>query len=113
MGSSFDTVLAVYTGVRVSALTPVASNDDNAGGTNSRLTFVAAAGAVYHIAVDGNRTESANPASTTSGDVVLNWAQSTLPTISSFSPPSGGPGASVTINGANFTGASAVRFNGA
>jgi hypothetical protein len=34
------------------------------------------------------------------------------PTISSFSPTSGGVGTSVTINGTNLTGASAVRFNG-
>jgi len=112
VGSSFDTVLAVYTGASVGALTLIASGDDTAGGTNSRLTFVAAAGTVFHIAVDGTRTESANPASARSGSVVLNWTQSTLPTISSFSPPSGAPGASVIINGANFTGATAVRFNG-
>ncbi len=34
------------------------------------------------------------------------------PYISDFSPPSGGSGAAVTINGANFTGVTAVRFNG-
>ena len=34
------------------------------------------------------------------------------PSISSFSPGSGGPGTSVTITGANFTGATAVSFNG-
>ncbi|HEX8409763.1 MAG TPA: S8 family serine peptidase [Thermoanaerobaculia bacterium] len=34
------------------------------------------------------------------------------PSISSFSPTSGGVGTSVTVNGSNFTGASAVRFNG-
>jgi hypothetical protein len=34
------------------------------------------------------------------------------PTISSFTPPSGPVGTSVTLSGTNFTGASAVRFNG-
>jgi len=34
------------------------------------------------------------------------------PTISGFSPASGGVGTSVTITGANFSGASSVRFNG-
>jgi hypothetical protein len=51
-GSSFDTVLAVYTGTSVSALTAVASNDDS-GGLQSKVTFVATAGVTYRIAVDG------------------------------------------------------------
>jgi subtilisin family serine protease len=34
------------------------------------------------------------------------------PTISSFSPTSGGVGTTVTINGTNFTGATSVKFNG-
>ncbi len=65
VGSSFDTVLAVYTGTSVSVLTPVASNDD-ASGTASRVTFDTVAGAVYRIAVAGTGGSS--------GDVVLNWA---------------------------------------
>jgi hypothetical protein len=53
-GSNFDTLLAVYTGTSVSALTPVASNDDAGGGTvSSRVTFAATAGRQYQIAVDG------------------------------------------------------------
>ena len=34
------------------------------------------------------------------------------PTISSFSPTSGGVGTSVSISGTNFTGATSVKFNG-
>src|SRR4029450_4176338 len=34
------------------------------------------------------------------------------PTITSFSPTSGPVGATVTINGTNFTGATSVKFNG-
>ncbi|MHB9007987.1 MAG: S8 family serine peptidase [Limisphaerales bacterium] len=112
VGSGFDTLLAVYTGSSVGALTLIASGDDTLGGTNSRLAFVASAGTVYRVAVDGFRGEGSTAASASSGNVVLNWAASTMPTISGFSPPSGAPGASVTITGANFTGATAVRFNG-
>jgi hypothetical protein len=51
-GSSFDTVLAVYTGLTVSNLSLVAANDDF-NGTQSRVEFQAAAGTTYHIAVGG------------------------------------------------------------
>jgi hypothetical protein len=50
-GSSFDTVLAVYTGSAVASLTQVAKDDDSAGSAASRLTFIAAAGVPYQIAV--------------------------------------------------------------
>src|SRR5438552_2711315 len=52
-GSTFNTLLAVYTGSQVSGLTPVASNDDYGGGTQSKLTFQAQQGTTYFIAVDG------------------------------------------------------------
>jgi hypothetical protein len=56
LGGEFDTLLGVYTGPAVDSLTEVASNDDAGGcgtGTQSRLTFTAAAGTTYMIAVDG------------------------------------------------------------
>jgi hypothetical protein len=54
-GSSFDTLLGVYTGSSVTTLTSIAQNDDDpAGGTTtSKVTFNAIAGTVYQIAVDG------------------------------------------------------------
>jgi len=51
-GSSFDTVLAVYRGSAVNALTEVASNDDYSG-LQSRVSFAATAGTQYQIAVAG------------------------------------------------------------
>lgn len=52
-GSSFDTVLAVYRGSTLTALTEVASNDDAGGAFTSSLSFMATAGTTYQVAVDG------------------------------------------------------------
>ena len=65
-GSSFDTLLAVYTGTSLGALTIVAANDDEVSGLfTSQVQFNAAAGTSYNIAVDG--LGSAN------GNIVLSW----------------------------------------
>lgn len=56
IGSSFDTVLAIYSGAAVNALTNVASNDDidlNGGNYQSRVIFNGVAGTQYQIAVAG------------------------------------------------------------
>jgi hypothetical protein len=57
-GSTFDTILAVYTGPSVSALTLIANNDDHNAGITSQVSFFATAGTVYQIAVDGYGTAS-------------------------------------------------------
>ena len=51
-GSKFDTLLAIYTGSTVLALTQVASNDQFTDNT-SQVVFMAVAGTTYAIAVDG------------------------------------------------------------
>ena len=67
MGSGFDTVLGVYTGTAVNALTLVAGNDDiSASDLDSRVTFAVTAGVTYRIAVDGYGGAS--------GPVTLNWS---------------------------------------
>src|SRR5213078_3514389 len=54
LGSTFDTLLAVYTGGTVSGLSVVASNDDISLNFNeSQTIFTAVAGTTYRIAVDG------------------------------------------------------------
>ena len=64
--SSFDTVLAVYTGAAPESFVEVASNDDrNAVDWTSEVTFSAVAGTTYHIAVDSYRGSAY-------GDIVLN-----------------------------------------
>jgi thiol-disulfide isomerase/thioredoxin len=54
-GSSFDTVLAVYTGSSLLSLIEVASNDDDPEleVLTSKVAFNAVAGQTYQIAVDG------------------------------------------------------------
>jgi Ca2+-binding RTX toxin-like protein len=54
LGSAFDTLLAVYTGAAVGALTPVAANDDDPGaGGVSTVSFAVSNGVTYKVAVDG------------------------------------------------------------
>lgn len=67
LGSSFNTLLAVYTGSSVSSLTSVASDSGSLGNGASRVIFSASSGTTYRIAVDGNNGAM--------GNVVLNWLQ--------------------------------------
>ena len=60
-GSGFDTLLGVYLGGSVNALSQLTSNDDDpAGGRSSRVNFTATAGTSYRIAVDGYNGEAGN-----------------------------------------------------
>ena len=52
-GSTFDTLIGVYTGSSISALSLVASIDDHGVLVTSRVRFYASAGTQYQIAVDG------------------------------------------------------------
>ena len=52
-GSSFDTLLAVYTGAELNALAVAAADQDIDGFGGSEVTFLAKAGTTYQIAVDG------------------------------------------------------------
>ncbi|HEX2269886.1 MAG TPA: DUF4214 domain-containing protein, partial [Pyrinomonadaceae bacterium] len=72
-GSGFDTVLGVYTGNAVNALTPVGKNDDVDPGVTltSSVQFTATAGTVYRIAVDGFDN---NNSGGDIGAVTLNWS---------------------------------------
>ncbi len=63
-GSSFDTVVAVYTGTDVAELTTLGHDDNSGAGQASQLTVRVLPDSVYYIAVDGYNG--------TSGDVQLN-----------------------------------------
>jgi hypothetical protein len=76
-GSSFDTLLAVYTGSMLTNLVPVASNDDvSTNQATSSVTFSADAGTIYQIAVDGFNGEP--------GDIQLHIA---MPNVFWLDPP--------------------------
>jgi hypothetical protein len=88
-GSGFDTVLAVYIGEDVAALTPVTADDNGAGGLASWVRFAVSAGQEYQIAVDGRGAAS--------GPIFLSWSLSPacpLPRPPARpSPPDGAEGA--------------------
>ena len=68
-GSDFDTLLAVYTGSSVTALTPVAANDDAGKGIEqSMVSFRATQGVEYRLAVDGFAGKT--------GTILLQWLPS-------------------------------------
>ncbi|MDT7602571.1 MAG: hypothetical protein QOF61_568, partial [Acidobacteriota bacterium] len=71
--STFDTVLAIYTGSNVGALTPVAKNDDiSSTNHTSSVQFNAVSGTTYQIAVDGYTSGD-------DGSISLNWNTSVIP----------------------------------
>ena len=59
-GSTFNTLLGVYTGAAVNGLTQVAANDDNSsrGDGTSQVKIGVTAGTVYQIAVDGKNGQT-------------------------------------------------------
>lgn len=69
-GSAFDTVLGVYTGSAVDALTGVAKDDQSGGANTSALTFNPAMGTTYYIQV-GSWASSG-------GAYTLNWSSVAL-----------------------------------
>jgi hypothetical protein len=98
-GSTFDTVLAVYTGNAVNSLTAVGRNDDGAScpdGTEDRsfVAFPTAAGTTYRIAVDGFEQSA--------GAVTLNWVLRTAPANDPFARARTIRGARGRVAGTNF-----------
>ncbi len=94
-GSSFDTILAVYTDSQVGdLLTPVIGNsDDGSSGKNSGVTFRAISETRYYIAVDGYYGAC--------GDVVLNRKIANRPSNDDFASAAeltGASGQSIASN---------------
>ncbi len=71
-GSDFDTLLAIYTGEALASLQPVAANDNvSFSETTSAVTFTAARGRTYHIAVDGKQLFEEGVLKTSQGEIRL------------------------------------------
>jgi hypothetical protein len=87
LGSTFNTLLGVYTGSAVSSLTTIASNDDIDpvnGILQSRVTFSATGLMRYWIAIDGFNGAT--------GDTTLNWNLVASASVASLSPDQQTPG---------------------
>jgi hypothetical protein len=67
-GSAFDTLLAVYTGTKVTDLTLVTKDDDRGGFYTSSLRFNAVRGSRYQIQLDGFGLEG------TGGEFTVCWS---------------------------------------
>jgi hypothetical protein len=74
VGSTFDTVMGLYTGISVSQLTTIASNDDafeGVPGGYSQIVQAVRSNQTYHVAVDGYDGQS--------GAVFLSYSFVTVP----------------------------------
>jgi Calx-beta domain len=115
-GSSYDTLLAVYTGNSVGGLTSIVKNDDiAAGNTASSVTFNATAGVVYRIAVDGYNGGS----SAATGNIVLNWNETNCGVVTpatvqfnqaSYSVSEGTGFINIVVTRTDTTGAATVKY---
>ncbi len=96
LGSSFDTVLAVYTGTSVGGLTAVASNDNSSPTVlDSTVSFSTVKGTIYRIVVDGK--------SGASGVIQLSASlvATLTPVNDTFAAATVLTGTSFTVNGSN------------
>lgn len=103
--SAIDTVLAVYTGSAVNALSAVRSNNDSAAcGASSRqssLSFSALEGTTYRFAVDGAAAFGFPPGPPAMGATTLNWSLTAPPANDDFADAQAIAGASGSVSGTN------------
>ncbi|BCM89738.1 thermophilic serine proteinase [Abditibacteriota bacterium] len=118
-GHAYDTHMTVYTGSQIDGLDWINQNDDDGSLPTSKVTFSAEAGTTYVIRIDGvgpNTYDSVKAYNYIHGIVNLTWSLGgspiSGPTITGFTPASGGAGTSVTINGTNLGGTTDVYFDG-
>ena len=103
-GSTFDTLLGIYTGTTIAGLARLADNDDAGGGLWSRVAITVTSGTSYAIAIDGyggtrgattlNRSfaEAGVPSAPTNATGTAGNAQ----IIASWSAPASNGGSTIT-----------------
>ncbi len=106
--TTFDSLLAVFTGDQQERLVAVATNDNYASSQNSRVSFEAFAGTNYSVLVAGKDSYDLSK----SGNFQLRWYPTPPPVITGFTPTSAYPGQTITLNGTNFSGATRVLIHG-
>lgn len=118
IGSSYDTVLSIWTGAPGS-LTPVACNDDITPGVNiqSEISSVPlTAGTTYYIMISSFGPPDPNPIALggkSQLNVTYNNGVSPTPNVTSISPTNANSGASdltLTVTGSLFLGSASVVF---
>ena len=106
-GSSFDTVLGVYTGSSVGTLTEVAANNNgHAGVTYSRVQINNTQATTYYIKVDGKGAKI--------GAIQLHvgYGDVPAPVITAFTPTTVSGGGTVDVSYQNLSGPFYVLING-
>ena len=111
-GSSFDTLLGVYTGSAVNALTTIAGDNNSGPNLTSRVTFAVTAGVVYRIAVDGTSGASGTiqlnlvltaPGTGGTPVTIASWNFNTTPYSNPIAASSGNGSINLTGWGGTFT----------
>jgi hypothetical protein len=101
-GSSFDTLLGVYTGTSVTSLSLVTSNDDAGGTVQSAVSFTAVSGTTYHVVVDGYNYGRGAGAATGSIKLTLTAAAPVVaPANDNFTSAHVVSGTAATVTGSN------------
>ncbi len=109
---SIDLIIAAYAGKDFGTLSSLAINDNDGTRSRPRPSWFATQGRTYSVDVAGKVLRDGGTIASGSGDFTLTWYPTPPPGITSFSPGTAAPGATVTLNGTNFTGVTRVLFGG-